>query len=545
MMTTQFRSFPVLVLLLLLVAGTLFATGGSEEPVAPPQASGGSGYLSDTSPITLDWYVDASWYTRARWGVDATSQYITEKTGVTLNIILPSGNEAERKNLMIATGDVPDIVSMGWWEGARQQMIDAGLLYSLDELAETYGTEFWDYTTASTVGWYRESDGKIYGYPNVNMPLERVDEPWNQAQLLSYVGFTVRKDLYEAIGSPDMTTPEGFLQALRDCARQFPTIDGLKTIPFTFAYPFTENGNLGIDDNLMELLRVPYVDENDQVISRRRHPELKRWLEVFRQATQEGLIPTEVFIDKTPQIQEAFETGRVFSASYAVNSLSGTVNGPLYQADPDSIYIQIEGPQNSRGELAQFPAGGLAGWLWTAMSRTNRDPERAFKFMMYWMSPEGQADFYLGDPSVTRTPSGDAILPEVISLRKTDENAWASRYGNMDNYFMLLDSSISNRWAPTDFEPWEQQFYEFQTGRLYANTVYQNLEPEPDTPAAVALTRSNIKWGTLLPRMLLAETSEEFETLYADFVSVDEAESRVYLPAMQEKYEQNVERLLN
>ena len=38
--------------------------------------------------------------------------------------------------------------------------------------------------------------------------------------------------MYEALGKPDMTTPEGFLNALRAAKAKFPTVNGQSLIPF-------------------------------------------------------------------------------------------------------------------------------------------------------------------------------------------------------------------------------------------------------------------------------------------------------------------------
>ena len=508
-----------------------------------PAAANAPSYLQDTSPITFDWYVDTSWYTRAKWGLDATSKYITAKTGVTINIILPTGNEAERKNLMIASGDVPDFVSMGQWETARQQMIEAGLVYSLNELADAYAPDFWDYTTASVSGWYTEKDGKVYGYPCGAMPIERLNLPENSGSSVSYLGFTVRKDIYEAIGSPDMSTPDGFLQALLAAKEQYPKIGNLDLIPFSFGYEFTDKGNSGINDNIMELLNVPTVDENGALVNRFEDPDFIMWLKTFRKANEMGLMPKETFIDKSPQIEDEFMNGQVFSSVFAVNNFPNKVNGKLYEQDPNSVYIQIEAMQNSKKDKPLFKAGGLSGWLWTTISRTNKNPERAIRFMQYWLSEEGQADFWLGDPAVTRTPEGDRVIREIYDLRGADETAFCDTYGNMDNYFMLIDGSITNRWEYPDIPAHSAQIYEFQMGRHKDATVLNNLDPSPESAAGIEYNKSQVKWGTLLPKMLLAETDEEFDRLYAEYKATDDAARAVYLPVMQENYDFNAQKL--
>ena len=45
-------------------------------------------------PIKLDWYINFSWFAR-HWGDSKVSKYITQKTGVDVNFIVPAGNEAE------------------------------------------------------------------------------------------------------------------------------------------------------------------------------------------------------------------------------------------------------------------------------------------------------------------------------------------------------------------------------------------------------------------------------------------------------------------
>ena len=100
------------------------------------------GWKSNTeSPVKFDWYINFSWFAR-HWGDSQVSQYITKKTGVDVNFIVPAGNEAEKLNAMIAGDALPDLITLGWWEGQIPLMIDAGLLYSLDELADKYDPYF-------------------------------------------------------------------------------------------------------------------------------------------------------------------------------------------------------------------------------------------------------------------------------------------------------------------------------------------------------------------------------------------------------------------
>ena len=121
------------------------------------------------------------------------------------------GNETNKLESLIDSDSLPDIVTIGWWEPQIQTMLDRGMVYPLNELADMYDASFYDVTDDMVRDWYTMSDGNIYGYPNSTYTPKDLEEHDNIA---SNQTFLVRKDIYEAIGSPDMSTPEGFYNAV-------------------------------------------------------------------------------------------------------------------------------------------------------------------------------------------------------------------------------------------------------------------------------------------------------------------------------------------
>ena len=156
--------------------------------------------------VTLSWYMNFSWFTTP-WGENLVSKKITEETGVNIEFIVPAGNEAEKLNSLIASDTLPDLVTLGRYEQQVPQIIDACLVYALDELADQYDPYFYEVASPECIGWYTQEDGHIYGYPNSSYTPADSEKYDN---ISSNQTFLVRKDIYEAIGSPDMTTPEGF-----------------------------------------------------------------------------------------------------------------------------------------------------------------------------------------------------------------------------------------------------------------------------------------------------------------------------------------------
>ena len=161
--------------------------------------------------ITLDWYVNYSWFV-TKWGGNAVSDKITEETGVSVNFVTPLGNEEEKMNSLISLDALPDIITLGWWEPQITTMIDEGMVYALNELADQYDMCFYDVADEAVLNWYRSEDGNVYQYPCSSFT---PDDAKNYDNIPSNQTFLVRKDIYEAIGSPDMTTPEGFRAAVK------------------------------------------------------------------------------------------------------------------------------------------------------------------------------------------------------------------------------------------------------------------------------------------------------------------------------------------
>ena len=67
---------------------------GSEADAAQPA------WKSNTDPVDLSWFVGASWYPYT-WGDSLVSRNITEKTGVNVEIVTPTGDVNEELSLSL------------------------------------------------------------------------------------------------------------------------------------------------------------------------------------------------------------------------------------------------------------------------------------------------------------------------------------------------------------------------------------------------------------------------------------------------------------
>lgn len=462
--------------------------------------------------VTLDWYVNYSWFV-TRWGGNLVSDTITEETGVSVNFITPLGNEQEKLDSLIASNSLPDVITLGWWEPQVSEMISKDMVYALNELAEEYDPYFYEVSDEEIIRWYTQEDGNIYGYPNSSYTpgdLERNHNiPANQT-------FLVRKDIYEAIGSPDMTTQEGFYNAIVKAVELYPDIDGKPMIPIG-AHVFNENGCVSFDQYLQNFLNVPH-EVDGEYYDRNTDPEYLSWLKLFRRLSEEGYLAPDIFVDTRTQMSEKLAEGRYFCMLYQRTDMADQQK-ILYDRDPNSVYIAVDGPKNSKGDDPKLPSTGITGWTVTLISKNCKRPDRAIEFMDYLMSEHGQKLVYLGVEGVTYDViDGQIVLKdEVKQILNTNRTEYDALYGADDAYWMLQDNVMQMQWKVGLEEPLKQP-----AEWTYPYTAYlgqYELQTMESYILAENKTKLDALWGATLKDLLLSESEEAFDEIVERYKS--------------------------
>lgn len=498
--------------------GSLFGcakAGGTEQAQTTQTSSREEGawekYAKEKNPVTLSWYVNYSWFT-AGWGKNMVSRQITEDTGVSVEFVTPVGNQEEKINALIAADSLPDIVTLGWWEPQLSEMINKNMVYALNELADEYDPYFYEVTDPTVVEWYSNEEGNIYGYPCSSYTPQDVE---SHSNIGSNQTFLVRKDIYEAIGSPDMTTQEGFEMAVRKAVEMFPEVNGKPLIPIG-AHVFDESGCVSFDKYLMNFLAVPY-EKDGKLYDRYTDPEYISWLKFFRRMGQEGFLTSDIFVDQRTQMSEKIAEGRYFCMLYQRTDIADQET-ILYKNDPDSIYIAVDGPKNSRGDDYVLPTNSITGWTVTLISKNCKNPDRAIAFLDYMMSERGQKLISVGvEGEMYEMVDGKAVLnDEVAQLLATDRKRYDEIYGADDTYWMLQNNVMQLEWMPEKSYPLNQ--LEEWT---YPYTRYEgqyDVILRDNSAADVANSNIEKLWSETLPRLLLAESEEKFDELLEQYV---------------------------
>ncbi len=492
----------------------------SGSAAQPSESSSGAPELNpdvaawqlDTSPVDLTWFVGASWYGRT-WGDSLNSKYITEKTGVNVKIEVPSGDANEQMTLMMTSGKLPDVISMGSWETAVKKLWEGDHVYALNELAEQYDPYFFKVAGDGTLKWYRQENGNTYGIPNDSYSPNLMHETGMTAANQT---FLVRKDLYEEMGSPDLSTPEGFLNALQLLKDNYAQYKGQPMSPF-FA-----QGNVpyGMTEYLQNLLAVPH-EKDGKVYDRMTDPDYVAWLKTFRTAYERGLINVDFLVDSDTQVEEKTNNGRYFMMIREWNGMAA-VNPMLAASEnPESYYIAVNGPQNGNGDSAKLFPGNMDGWMVTMISKSAKNPDRAIRFLTYLASEEGQRDLFLGKEGEMWDKVGDkpTLKPELVQLLDTDIEKLEKEYGIMDTYWMMRNPVIVNQWRP-EKAPVIKQMEDFANAQADIDSgIYKGLDPLGDSEVAVSWSRIAQTWEEVVPELITAKDEAAFDKIFESFLS--------------------------
>ena len=480
--------------------------------------------------VTLDWYIDLPWFVET-WGEDMVSKKITEETGVQIRFITPVGSNDEMLESMILSDDVPDIITVEPSSPNYTLLVEQQKLCSLNQLARLYEPAFFDNSKEECRKFYEYSDGDLYAYPNAAITAQEAKE---HDDLSANLTFLVRKDIYEALGKPDMTTPEGFCDAVKRAMRSFGTTENGPLIPIGGTI-FTDTGCSSFDEFLQDLLAVPY-EKDGKYYDRNTDPEYIRWLKTFRELQQEGYLPADVFLDQRIQTTEKVEQGRYFCMIYQWTDITEQ-QAKRYEEDPNSVYIAVDGPRNSNGDDPVLPLASVRGWMISMISKECKHQDLAIKLFSYLLSEEGQKLIYLGveGQAYTELDDGTIVLdPEADHLRRFQKRKYNAIYGGDDTFWMLMDNVVQRKWAYPIEEPLKQPT-EWTYPYATYTSQYDIYFPEGSNFYRID-NQQNVLWGKTLRELLLAESDEAFDEILASYI--EERNHYDYKWLMEEKTRQ-------
>ncbi len=304
-------------------------------------------------------------------------QEASKQTGVTLKSKISQNavDEQEAFNLMVASGDLPDIIRNGFPQKLNTLGTDGGLI-PLQDLIDEHAPnikKFWEDRPdlKRVVTTY---DGNIYQvpyYPPIKVGAVHI----------------LRKDWLDKLGLPVPKTMEEFYNTLVAFKTQDPNGNGLADeIPW-FQRSSDLNNTLKLLLNLFQISYMWNITEDYGVVFELNRLEFKDAIRELSKWYKEGLIDPEIFTrDFATTRDYMFGNnlgGYTFdwaSTAYYVDSLKDTIPG-------FNLLVFLPPAINDK-KIVPFARNVYAGgW---GISSTAKDPIGIIKYFDYWFSEEGR-----------------------------------------------------------------------------------------------------------------------------------------------------------
>ncbi|WP_258171453.1 extracellular solute-binding protein [Paenibacillus sp. R14(2021)] len=466
--------------------------------------------------VTLDTFVSVS----ARIediNTNAVTKYIENKLNIKFKFdATPSANAADKKKLIMASGDYPSVFLSGDFSQAEQISYGKqGILQPLNDLIDKYGNEIKrafaedkDLQAAITA-----PDGNIYALPHINDCFHC----WYSQKMW------IDKTWLDKLGLKMPTTTEEYYQVLKAFKTQDPNGNGqADEIPLSGAF----NTWHGIPSNF---LMNSFIYDNDEdfffmkdgkVQLAANQPEWRDGLTYINKLFSEGLIDKEAFTQNNDQMAQVG------------NKEGDNVSGSVTAGHIGMYFSLAEGQNRHKEYVTVAPLTGPGGVAYAGYYKaygngqfaiTNKATEEqaiaAIKMADYMYSEEhaimneyGLEGNYWekakdGEKDVHGNQAKYSLKPKYWDISTTFNDAW-DQMG-----ITRRTRAIRESWtAPAD--PFSQQGYEY---RLYLETAknYENRQPAETFPLTIFMDENDANEAI----MLRTQINEYIRSNMAQFVT--------------------------
>lgn len=450
-----------------------FGCGGTTTPAsssaASPAASSSAAASSETAAsseaipdapafpvapgsVTLKYWVNPShpdYYTT--WNDLESMKVMEEKTGVHIEFIHPAaGQDAQAFNLMLASGDHPDIIQERenplYYSGGGDFAIDNGDYLELTDLIDKYAPNYKKWITSdATIAKMTVTDsGNRWGFFHITPDVEPA---WH--------GYVVRQDWLDELGLPLPVTLDDWhdtLVAFRDIKKA--------ESPLLLA-----NTGMPWQGHIMSAFDVvgDFYQENGVVKYGPIQSGFLEYLTLMNKWYAEGLVDQD-FMGRTdpgynvwpPASLQTAERAGIFHTLWGVTADAYVLDGTI--TDNDKFWTTaIRSPVQTEGQEIKFNLASYAVRSGTAITTACKTPEIAAMWLDYHYSEEGsdiisfgrEGDTYTmvdGEPVYTQKVLDDAIMrycrwdgPGILQYKRMWQQREANGQGQMLDAMFVWD----------------------------------------------------------------------------------------------------------
>ncbi len=388
------KKLVALVLILTCVIGCFAGCGGSET--VSVDISSTEAIEENTMPITDEditlkiWVKNNSQSYAPDYENYEVVKELEKRTGINLEFIHPVGAAKEQLNIMIASGDLPDIIVYYFQDTAAKKAAADGTYLILDEYVDKFAPNF-----KKKIAEKEEYQNgiKALGDNLIYMPKLNDD-----IAFMMYNGFFVRQDWLDKAGLEAPKTIKEWETMLR-AFKNGKMGDG-STIPFATVTSGSMNTSAFTSAFGMPAVGTYCIDpETDKVTNSVLLPGYKDYLATMNKWYKEGLIDPNFFGTSGKELDSMVLNNQLGSFFYDNNS-----DMPKYMmANEDLSLVALPYPQDETGR-AVAPLNNMANYVMAegaVVTSSCAHPVEAVRFLDYLYSDEGSDLINWGIEGVT------------------------------------------------------------------------------------------------------------------------------------------------
>ena len=331
------------------------------------------------------------------------SAALEEATGVNIEYIHPAqGTGKESFNLLVASGDLPDIIEWAWlssgnYPGGPEMAFKNRVIEPINEHMAEWAPDYTAFLAENPDidRMVRTDEGNYPGFPFIR----------GSEDLMVFYGPYVRGDWLDKLGLDSPTTVADWYEMLTAFKNELGATAPLTTLDKDLGM-FNEGflcGAWGVTTDLS-------IDENGQVIYGPVQPEFKEFLIEMNKWYNEGLIDVNFYTNDRAAGEANLMNDLAGASVGFAGSGIGVFQKSIQELDPSKTFQGVTWPVLNEGDRPMFGQRDfdfMSSYTISAVTASSENKEAAYALLNYGYTEEGEMLFNFGIEGESYVMEGD------------------------------------------------------------------------------------------------------------------------------------------
>lgn len=343
---------------------------------------------TNSEDITLTFWCELSPYVMTSVSNYAETEFykaLKERTGVDVKFIHPAaGNVNEQFNVMLASGEYPDMIQRDWssYPGGEAKACEDGILIDFTDDVKEYMPNMYKYMKKKTPNAERwvTTNGRYYIVPSLA----------DYTEYTSTQGPVIRNDLLKQVGLDVPTTIdewEVMLKAFKDAGVKYP----LSFTDFQLKAYYPLIGAYGVTRTFLQdngVMKYGYIE-----------PGMKEFIIRMKSWIDQGLVDPDIMTMDMTTFNGKVSSGNVGAWFGGLGTISDVCK-EIQQVKPDAEIIGAPYPTLEKGDECKIiyidRRDGYTFQKAVGITTANKHPKETLKWLDYAFSDEGHMLYNFG-----------------------------------------------------------------------------------------------------------------------------------------------------